>query len=105
MEYASFDELIEDEAGPQDVPLGGGRTVQVRGLSRFEWFLAGKDTDGDANAFEVKMITMGLVTPKLSGKQVEAWRKRPGTVPDLSAVSDKIRELSGIGEGADKSSV
>lgn len=105
-EYANFESLTAGgEDGPVDIPLSGGRVVQVRGLSRYEWFLAGKGTDGDANAFETRMITMGLSAPKLSDKQVDAWRKTPGTVADLSAVSDRIRELTGIDEGADKSDV
>lgn len=105
-EYASFESLAAaDEDGPVDVALSGGRIVQVRGLSRYEWFLAGKGTDGDPNAFETRMVAMGLAEPKLSEKQVDAWRKRPGTVPDLSAVSDRIRQLTGIDEGADKSDV
>lgn len=104
MEYASFEDLTAvEEDGPVDVDLSGGRKVQVRGLSRYEWFLAGKDTNGDGNAFEVEMIAMGLVEPKLSKGQVDAWRRRAGTVADISRVSDRIRELTGIDEGADKS--
>lgn len=104
-EYASAEDLFEptEEDGPKDVALSSGRVVLVRGLSRYEWFLAGKTTDGDANDFETKMIAMGLVSPAMTEKQVEKWRKKPGTVADLNAVSDRIRELSGAGEGADKS--
>lgn len=104
-EYASADDLVaESEESSEDVALPSGKTVRVRGLSRYEWFLAGKmSSDGDPNAFETSMVQMGLVTPSMSPKQVEAWRKRPGKSPDLAAVSGKIRELSGHGEGAAKS--
>ncbi|GIE46206.1 hypothetical protein [Actinoplanes lobatus] len=106
IEYASADDLlaeIEEESGA-DVALPSGKTVRVRGLSRYEWFLAGKlSPDGDGNVFETHMVQMGLVAPSMSAAQVEAWRKRPGRAPDLGAVSDKIRELSGHGEAAQKS--
>lgn len=106
MDYASADDLFaDDEETTQDVTLRSGKVVQVRGLSRFEWFLAGKNNDGDANSFETRMVAMGMVTPSMTEKAIEKWRKRPGTVADLSAVSDRIRELSGAGDGADKSDV
>lgn len=106
-EYASAEDLCEatEEDAPRDVALPSGKVVAVRGLSRFEWFLAGKTTDGDANGFETRMVAMGMVAPAMTEKAVEKWRKRPGTVADLSAVSDRIRELSGAGDGADKSDV
>jgi len=105
-EYADFDALLGPEAvdDADDVVLSGGRTVRVRGLSRFEWFLAGKKVpDGDANAFETVLISMGMVAPEMTEKQAEKWRKQPGTYPDVSKVSDAIRRLTGVDEGADKS--
>lgn len=105
-EYASADDLLSgDDVGPVDVTLPSGRTVQVRGLSRYEYFLAGKTTEGDGNAFEVQVIKMGMVAPAMTQAQVEKWRKRPGVIADVAAVSNRIRDLSGAGEGADKSSV
>jgi len=105
-EYASIDDLTAEtgEESAPDVLLPSGKTVRVRGLSRFEWFLAGKgNTDGDPNVFETRMVAMGMVAPPMTEKQVEKWRKRPGSSPDVGIVSDRIRELSGHGEGADKS--
>ena len=105
-EYASADDLLaEVEESSTDVPLPSGKTVRVRGLSRFEWFLAGKGSDGDANAFETRLVEMGMVAPPMTEKQVEKWRKRPGSMPDVSAASDVIRKLSGMNEGADKSNL
>lgn len=104
-DYATTDDLLAAAADEYaDVILRGGKTVRVRGLSRYEWFLTGKLSDGgDANKFEQAMVQMGMVEPPMSSKQVEEWRNRPGTSPDLHAVSRVIRELSGQGEGADKS--
>lgn len=105
-EYATFDDLAGgDDDGPVDLTLPSGRIVQVRGLSRYEWFLAGKETSGEPNGFEAYMISIGMTAPKLSRKQVDTWRRRPGTVRDLAVLSDRIRELTGIDEGADKSDV
>lgn len=107
-EYASVDDLTAEtgEDATPDIPLPSGKTVRVRGLSRFEWFLAGKgNNDSDPNVFETRMVAMGMVAPPMTEKQVEKWRKRPGSSPDVGVVSDKIRELSGHGEGADKSNL
>lgn len=107
-EYASLDDLTADtgEESTPDVLLPSGKTVRVRGLSRFEWFLAGKgNNDSDPNIFETRMVAMGMVAPPMTEKQVEKWRKRPGSSPDVGVVSDRIRDLSGHGEGADKSAL
>lgn len=105
-EYASFEDLTAES--PEDdeerlIVLKSGKIVRVRGLSRYEWFLAGKNTDGDANAFEAELIAMGMDEPRLTKKQAEAWRKKAGSYADISAVSDRIRKLTGVDEGADKS--
>lgn len=107
-EYASLEDL-DTAAGDDpyhDLVLPSGLTVCVRGLSRYEWFLAGKNApDGDANAFETQMIAMGMMTPAMTVKQAEAWRKRPGAMRDVDAASGLIRKLSGQGDEADKSGV
>lgn len=107
-EYASTDDLIAGEDPAEDLPLPSGRTVRVRGLSRYEWFLVGKrssDNGNDGNVGEILMIKMGLVEPKMTDAQVTTWRKRSGAGRDIAAVSDRIRELTGVSEGADKSPV
>jgi hypothetical protein len=106
-EIASFEDLTGGEAEIVTVELSGGKSVRVRGLSRYEYMLAGKqsqvDGETDVNAFEGLIVRYGLVEPKLSGGQVEAWQKAPGRSADFALVDEKIMELSGLREGADKS--
>lgn len=102
-EYASLDDLIEEVDTTEDVDLGNGRKVKVRGLTRYELLLNAKGTD-DANLIERRNVTCCLVEPKLSLAQVEQWQKSsPPRV--IGKVTDAIRRLSGLAEGAAKSDV
>lgn len=105
-EYASFDDLIVGVDAPQtrDVTLPSGKTVQVRGLSRKEHLWIGKGTD-DPIEIERRILTAGMVQPKMTDAQLQAWQDKPGCTREVSRVSDAIRELSGFGEEADKSDV
>ncbi len=107
-EYASIDDLLAgDELGQEDVTLPNGKIVRVKGLSSYERQLTLKNAvkgegEVDTALIERRMIKMGLVQPKLDEKQVEAWMKT-ASIGSVRAVTDKIRELSGMGEGAEKS--
>lgn len=103
--YAS----IEDLTGPAepetvDVTLPSGAVVKVRGLTRFELILSGKNTE-DAALIERRNVSTCLVEPKMTLAQVEAWQKRPGSVRALGDITTAIRDLSGLGEDAAKSDV
>jgi hypothetical protein len=106
-EIASFEDLTGGEAETTPVVLSSGKTVRVRGLSRYEYMLAGKqsqvDGETDVNLFEGLIVHYGLVEPKLSRGQVEAWQKAPGRSADFALVDEEIMRLSGLREGADKS--
>lgn len=104
-EYASPADLAVNEVldDAEDVTLPNGKKVRVRGLTRYELMLAGKNTE-DNELIERRNLVMALVEPKMTEAQVEAWQ-RAAKGPTLKAVSDKIRELSGISEGAGKSDV
>ncbi len=106
-EYTDVDDLLNGEDETHDVTLPNGKTVQVRGLSRAEWFAAGRmgKNGDDPDAFEAAMIAVGMVNPQMTRKQVEQWRSRPGSGRVIPVVSDKIRALSGFGDGAAKSDV
>lgn len=108
VDYASVDDLLAgDDLGQQDVLLPNGKTVTVKGLTSYERQLSLKGaihSDGsfDNSMVELKIIRMGLVNPKLSEAQVENWVKK-ASVGTINVVSTKIRDLSGLGEGAEKS--
>lgn len=102
-EYASFDDLVEPVDATEDVEIGNGRKVKVRGLTRYELLLSAKGTD-DASVVERRNLAACLVEPKLTLPQVEKWQKSsPPNV--IGKVTDAIRRLSGLAEGAQKSDV
>ncbi|QJY51250.1 hypothetical protein [Pseudonocardia broussonetiae] len=102
--YAQFDDLLTPVADvTEDVDLGNGRRVKVRGLTRYELILSGKGTD-DATLVERRNLSTCLVEPKLTLAQAERWQK--ASTPDVIAkVTNAIRRLSGLAEGAAKSDV
>lgn len=102
--YASVDDLMTDVAEvTEDVDLGNGRIVKVRGLTRYELMLGGKGTD-DASLVERRNLATCMVEPRLTLAQAERWQK--ASTPDVIAkVSNVIRRLSGLAEGAQKSDV
>lgn len=104
-EYASADDLVADDYRDtsDEVTLPNGKVVRVRGLTRHELFNNGKGTQ-DNNVIEVRNLVSCLVEPKLTLAQAEAWM-RAASVETLQVVQDKIRELSGLRKGADKSDV
>ena len=105
-QYASAEELTTHTIGEEDLPLPSGKLVRVRGLSRGEVFAMRKSQqDGgikDEAAWERRMVSLALVQPKLTEKQVGSWQDGPAG-GDLEKLTEKIQELSGLGEGADKS--
>lgn len=102
-EYASIDDLGEDVSeDTRDVTLPNGRKVKVRGLSRFELIVNGKGTE-DGALIERRNVAACMVEPRMTLAQVEAWQKKAPAGGAFKAISEAIRDLSGLGEGADKS--
>jgi hypothetical protein len=103
-DYASADDLtsVELDAGAEDLTLPSGKTVSVRGLSRHELFFNGKGTE-DSALMERRNVVSCVVQPKLTMAQAEKWQRASLAGGDFKVLTEKIRELSGLGEGADKS--
>jgi hypothetical protein len=84
-----------------ELPDGSG-TVTLRGLNRREAMTSAAIEDHyERDAF---LISAGMVDPAMSIDDVKAWGDADGT-DTLEAVSRRIGELSGMVEGAGKSSV
>lgn len=85
-----------------EVEIEGVGTVTVRALSRHEMIQGGKLEDSMAQ--ERYILSKAMVDPPMGEHDVAAWQKcsPPG---EINAVAMKVNELSGIGQGADKSSV
>lgn len=107
-EYASAEELTKQRAGEEDFTMPSGAVVRVRGLSRGEVYLMQKTkADGgiqDEAAWERRMVHLALLQPELTEEQVGEWQQGPAG-GDLEELTDKIRELSKLGQGAEKSGV
>lgn len=105
-EYASAEDL---EAGDldldgEDVTLPSGRVVRVRGLSRHELMFNGKGTE-ESEVIERRNVVSCMVVPKMTLQQVEKWQRNSPAGGDFKVLSEKIRDLSGMGQGAAKRSV
>jgi hypothetical protein len=87
--------LPEDDV---EVPSMG--TVRVRGLSREEVFETQKAKDTQAH--ERKILRLGMIDPAMTEGQAAVWQK-VSPAGEIEPVVDKIRALSGLSEGADKS--
>jgi hypothetical protein len=101
--YATFADLIPTvEPETREVELSTGMKVRVRGMTRYEIHLGGKNTE-DAAVIEARNLSYGLIEPRLSFEQAEHWMKTAPAGGDIARVSRAIRDLSGLGPGADKS--
>lgn len=82
--------------------------VVVRRLSRTEVLRlnGARDRDEiDVAAYEQQMLSIAMVTPKMSAAEVAQWQSKDKAGGVIGKVSDAIAELSGLSEGAQKSRV
>ena len=86
-----------------DVPLKNGMTVQIQPITRKANLELGKG-DPDVATMEARLLAAGVAQPRLS---VAAWRDWIGKAPTtlVGEISNEVRRVSGLGEGADKSRV
>lgn len=101
--YATVEELTADAPLPEDdVLLPSGRRVRVRGLTRAE----AHRMNAIEGAFETERyaLSRGLVIPRMNEPQVEAWI-RSSVAGELNPASERITQLSGMSEDADKRAV
>lgn len=104
--YASAAALLADAPADdtaRDLKLSTGLTVRVRSLTRAEHLALGKGDPGPGE-IEARMVAKGLVEPRLSVGAVMQWQESARSSV-LKEISDEIRDLSGFGQGADKSDV
>lgn len=80
----------------EDVDLGGGIVVKVRGLSRAE-VQSNKDD-------EYAAIACALLDPVMTRDEVAEWLEN-APIGDALAISEALQRLSGLDEGAQKSVV
>ncbi|PSL02884.1 hypothetical protein CLV30_109192 [Haloactinopolyspora alba] len=83
-----------------EVEVPGLGTVRVRGLSRDE-VLAAQKADNTAD-LERRMLAAGMVDPALTVAEAGRWQMA-SPAGELEPVTQKIRDLSGMGDDASKS--
>lgn len=86
---------------PENLTLPSGETVSLRGLSGYEFTLSTKIAESDPVAISVQYLRFAM---DLSEAGAEQWM-RTHTAGDFNAAFRRVRELSGLVEGADKSDV
>jgi hypothetical protein len=97
---AGMDELVEipTHAGPVVIkPLSRGEVLALNDARR-----TGKLTLAQ---FEAQMVSIALVHPPMTAAEVETWQTKDKAGGVLAEVTDKVSEISGLDEGADKSGV
>lgn len=108
-DYLTPGQLTAGTVLPEDdVTLSNGK-VRVRALTRGEVFLmnaarASGEIKTEAD-WEQHMVAYAMVQPTLTRRQVAAWQGSDLAGGDLEKVTNRISELSGMSEGADKSGV
>jgi hypothetical protein len=86
-----------------DVDVDGVGTVRVRGLSRDEVFDV-QSVKGGIGASERRILHLGMIDPPMSEGEAGQWQKvSPGG--EIDPVVDRIRELSGLDEDADRAAM
>lgn len=98
----SKEELFAARLPSAEVEIPGVGTVRVRGLSRGEVF--GVQNAKGTAAVERKILAFGMVDPALTEPEVQRWQEA-SPAGELDEVVDKIRELSGLNDKAEKEAV
>lgn len=99
MARLTAEQILARKLGQEEVDLGDGATVLVRGLNHNEAHQVNQR--GDARERDVEMVHLGMVDPAMSREQVEAWFGSDGPGP-LGKVSEAITRLSGLAPGQGK---
>lgn len=100
--------LLKPRINEDTVDIEGVGTVRVRGLSRGEVFALRKAKEAgrlkDEAAWDRRLVSLAMVDPEMTEDEVGEWQDN-SPAGELEDVTKKIQELSGMAEGADKSSV
>jgi hypothetical protein len=96
-------DILARKIGKGIATLPDGSTVAIRALTRDEVLSVQEEADTIARR-DTLVVAAGMTDPKLSVEDVTAWAAS-AAAGDITAVSDAIAELSGLGQGAGKSGV
>ncbi len=104
--YASAEDLARNRssAKEEDYHLPEVGWVRIRGLSRAEFLESDKRYPEDMAARERFVLSRAVLIPKVNEAIAKKWQEASG-VQEINLLAMKINEMSGLGKGADKSSV
>jgi hypothetical protein len=94
VERLTADALLTPDLPEEDVEIPGKGIVRVRALNRFESVLVRKGANDDEALIERRLLSIGMVEPKLTEAQVEHWQRTAGAM-ELVNVIRAINRLSG----------
>lgn len=97
-------EILARRRGEETVTLPGGGDVRIRALSRDDIIAAGELAQGEGGARDDYIVSCSLLEPVMSPSEVSEWGKN-GAAGDLVFLTEQIRDLSHLQEGAGKSRV
>lgn len=96
------EQILARKTGTGKATLPDGSTVSIRALTRDE-VLESQEL-GSVREQDTFLIAKGMTDPVMTVDDVAAWAQSAGA-GELVAVSDAIGALSGLKQGAGKSSV
>lgn len=82
--------------------------VTVRRLTRMEVLQLNMGRELgviDVPGFEQKMVSLAMVDPPMTETDVKVWQETESAGGALADITDKISEISGLAQGAQKSRV
>lgn len=92
--------LFKPNLTETDVEVPGRGTIRVRTMTREE--LHSLKSKEDTGLGERRVLAACMVDPELTEDEVLRWQ-RAAPAGELTAVVERIMELSGLVDGADKS--
>jgi hypothetical protein len=101
----SRDEILARKVGKGKVELPSGGEVAIRAITRDEVYAA-EEIDKEHGRAERDnfIVSKAMTDPVMSRQDVAEWGAS-GSAGDITAVLERVSELSGLSEGARKRSV
>ena len=91
--------LLKPRLNEDTLPVEGVGELRVRGLSRAEALRV--QTAKDEEHAERLILRFGVVEPELDDADIKTWQESSGA-GEIENVTQRISELSGLGQGAEK---
>lgn len=100
--YVTADELSSGEVTLEedDVEFAPGKWVRVREITRNELNACAGNGKKSNLQIEQEILVTAMVEPRMTIEQIKRFSRRHGA-GKVGKIADKIRDMSGLGEGAE----